>query len=56
MSMQSDWEIKSRAHACARTGREFAAGDFYFTLLFRDGEGFRREEAFHRVKPYRVLP
>ena len=44
MSMQSDWEIKSRAHACARTGREFAAGDFFFTLLFRDGEGFRRED------------
>jgi hypothetical protein len=44
MSVQSDWEIKSRAHCCARTGREFAEGDFFFTLLFRDGEGFRRED------------
>jgi len=44
MSIQSDWEIKSRAHCCARTGHEFAEGDFFYTLLFRDGEGFRRED------------
>ncbi|MFZ4682008.1 MAG: hypothetical protein ACOYMS_05875, partial [Terrimicrobiaceae bacterium] len=44
MSVQSDWEIKSRAHCCARTGLEFAEGDFFYTLLFRDGEGFRRED------------
>jgi len=42
--MQSDWEIKSRAHGCARTGREFAEGEFFYTLLFREGEGFRRED------------
>ncbi len=44
MSVQSDWEIKSRAHCCARTEREFTEGDFFYTLLFRDGEGFRRED------------
>jgi len=44
MSIQSDWEIKSRAHCCARTGHEFTEGDFFYTLLFRDGEGFRRED------------
>ena len=42
--MQSDWEIKSRAHCCARTGRPFAQGEYFYTLLFRDGEGFRRED------------
>jgi hypothetical protein len=42
--MQSDWEIKSRAHVCSRTGREFAEGEFFYTLLFREGEGFRRED------------
>jgi len=42
--MQSDWEIKSRAHVCARTGKEFAEGEFFYTLLFREGEGFRRED------------
>jgi hypothetical protein len=42
--MQSDWEIKSRGHVCSRTGREFVEGEFFYTLLFRDGEGFRRED------------
>jgi hypothetical protein len=42
--MQSEWEIKSRAHCCARTGRQFGQGEYFFTLLFRDGEGFRRED------------
>lgn len=42
--MQADWEIKSRAHVCARTGREFAPDEFFYTLLFREGEGFRRED------------
>jgi hypothetical protein len=42
--MQADWEIKSRAHQCSRTGREFAEGEFFYTILVRDGEGFRRED------------
>lgn len=42
--MQSEWEIKSRAHVCAKTGREFAEGESFYTLLYRDGEGFRRED------------
>jgi hypothetical protein len=42
--MQSDWDIKARAHQCAKTGREFAEGEFFYTLLFREGEGFRRED------------
>ncbi len=42
--MQNDWDIKSRAHQCSKTGQEFAEGDFFFTLLFREAEGFRRED------------
>jgi hypothetical protein len=42
--MQADWEIKSRAHACARTAREFQPGEVFFTMLTRDGDGFCRED------------
>jgi hypothetical protein len=42
--MQADWEIKSRAHQCSRSGREFVEGEFFYTLLIREGEGFRRED------------
>ena len=42
--MQSEWEIKGRAHTCAATGKEFAEGEHFYTLLFREGEGFRRED------------
>jgi hypothetical protein len=42
--MQSDWDIKARAHQCSRTGREFADGEFFYTLLYREADGFRRED------------
>ena len=42
--MQADWDIKSRSHHCSKTGREFHEGEFFYTLLLRDGEGFRRED------------
>lgn len=42
--MQSDWEIKSRAHQCSRSGKEFCEGEYFYTLLFREGDGFRRED------------
>jgi hypothetical protein len=42
--MQADWDIKSRSHHCSKTGREFNEGEFFFTLLLREGEGFRRED------------
>ncbi len=42
--MQNDWEIKGRSRSCTATGREFAEGEFFYTLLFRDKEGFRRED------------
>jgi len=42
--MQNDWDIKSRAHQCSKTGHEFSEGDYFYTLLFRESEGFRRED------------
>ena len=42
--MQNDWTIQSRSGACAATGREFADGEFFHTLLFRERAGYRRED------------
>lgn len=42
--LPNDWPIKHRADACARTGRAFRPGEQFYTLLFREGEGFRRED------------
>ena len=42
--LPDDWPIKHRADACARTGRPFQAGEHFYTLLFREGDGFRRED------------
>lgn len=39
-----EWSIQHRADACAVTGRSFAAGENFYTLLFRDGDGFRRQD------------
>jgi hypothetical protein len=40
----SDWPIKHRADTCARTGRAFEPGEQFYTLLFREGDGYRRED------------
>lgn len=40
----TEWAIKHRADACADTHRPFAPGEYFYTLLFRDVEGFRRED------------
>jgi len=43
--MQTDWDIKGRAHTCTKTGKSFEDGEFFYTLLYRDGaDGFRRED------------
>jgi hypothetical protein len=42
--LASDWSIKHRADSCAATGRPFAPGENFYTLLFREAEGFRRED------------
>lgn len=42
--LPNDWAIKERADACAATQRPFDRGEYFYTLLFRDAEGFRRED------------
>jgi hypothetical protein len=42
--LANEWPIKHRADACARTQRPFEAGEQFYTLLFREGDGFRRED------------
>src|ERR1700682_4820385 len=42
--LANEWAIKHRADACALTNRPFAPGEYFYTLLFRDAEGFRRED------------
>lgn len=42
--LTEDWSIQHRADACAATGRAFAEGENFYTLLFREGEGFRRQD------------
>lgn len=42
--MANDWEIKSRAEKCAITERPFQDGEYFYTLLFHDKDGYRRED------------
>jgi hypothetical protein len=42
--MTNDWTIQSRAHACAATGRAFAEGEYFYTLLYFENGAFRRED------------
>ena len=42
--MANEWEIKGRSHVCTATGRTFADGEPFYTLLFRERGGFRRED------------
>ncbi len=43
--MANDWEIKGRSHTCTATGKKFAEGEYFYTLLFKERGGhFRRED------------
>ena len=42
--LADEWSIQHRAEACALTGQPFAEGEEFYTLLFRDGDGFRRQD------------
>ncbi|MEY2531736.1 MAG: hypothetical protein QOI96_1821 [Verrucomicrobiota bacterium] len=58
--LANEWAIKHRADTCALTNRPFSPGEYFYTLLFRDAEGFRREdlseEAWHNrnenIRPF----
>jgi hypothetical protein len=42
--LANEWVIKHRSDACTATHRPFAPGEYFYTLLFRDADGFRRED------------
>jgi len=42
--MNQDWEIRKRSDLCTATQRPFEEGEFFYTALYRDGDGFRRED------------
>jgi hypothetical protein len=42
--LPDEWAIKHRADACAVTHRPFAPGEYFYTLLFHDADGYRRED------------
>ncbi len=42
--LADEWSIQHRADACAVTGQPFVAGENFYTLLFRDGDAFRRQD------------
>ena len=44
MSLTPEWSIQSRAHQCAATGTAFHDGEPFYTLLFHDKDGYRRED------------
>jgi hypothetical protein len=44
LAMQNNWSIQGRAEKCAVTGRAFQDGEYFYTLLFRDKDGFRRQD------------
>ena len=42
--MNADWTIQTRADHCSATGEPFSDGQFFYTLLFDERTGFRRED------------
>ena len=42
--MTNDWTIQSRSPHCAATGVAFSEGEYFYTLLFHEKDGFRRED------------
>lgn len=40
----NEWSIQGRADRCAVSGEPFGDGEFFYTLLFEEGDGFRRED------------
>jgi hypothetical protein len=42
--LPNEWAIKNRADFCAVTKRPFSAGEYFYTLLYHDADGYRRED------------
>src|SRR5213082_2788298 len=42
--LPNEWAVKRRADACAVTRRPFVTGEYFYTLLYHDAGGYRRED------------
>ena len=42
--MNQDWEIRKRSDSCTMSQRPFREGESFYTAIFREGDGFRRED------------
>jgi hypothetical protein len=42
--LPNEWAIKHRADVCAVTHRPFVPGEYFYTLLYHDADGYRRED------------
>src|SRR4051794_7535055 len=42
--MDTDWSIQSRNDRCAATAEPFGDGQYFYTLLFEERDGYRRED------------
>lgn len=42
--MNQDWDIRKRSDICTATQRPFVEGEFFYTALYHEGAGFRRED------------
>lgn len=42
--MTAEWTIQGRAEKCSVTGAPFQDGEYFYTLLFDDAAGYRRED------------
>jgi hypothetical protein len=42
--LPNEWAVKRRADVCAVTRRPFVTGEYFYTLLFHDAGGYRRED------------
>jgi hypothetical protein len=42
--LPNEWAIKHRADFCAATHRSFVPGEYFYTLLYHDTDGYRRED------------
>lgn len=42
--MQQDWSLQSRGHHCTTTQKPFEEGEYFYTLLFDETTGYRRED------------
>lgn len=42
--MQHEWTIQSRAHQCSATNKPFVEDEIFYTLLFDEKTGYRRED------------